>query len=60
MFGLYILSCVGSGVQRLGLALSIGPKWVGFYLRMEMESSLWNILKKKKDDVQKLNNCTKF
>jgi hypothetical protein len=26
VFGLYILSCVGAGFRRQGLALSIGPK----------------------------------
>jgi hypothetical protein len=28
---MYILSCDSSGVRGQGLALSIGPNWVGFY-----------------------------
>jgi hypothetical protein len=31
-------------VRRQGLALSIGPNWVGFYLRTETESSLRNVV----------------
>jgi hypothetical protein len=33
VFGLYTISCVGVGVWRSGLALSIGYNWVGFTLR---------------------------
>jgi hypothetical protein len=29
VLGLYTLSCIGAGVWRQGLALSIGPNWVG-------------------------------
>jgi hypothetical protein len=33
---------------RERLALSIGPNWIGFYLRIEIESSLWNVVFNKK------------
>jgi hypothetical protein len=49
VFGLYILSGVDFGVQRL--ALSIGPNRVGFYLRTEAESSLRNVIFNKKLDI---------
>jgi hypothetical protein len=39
---LYILPYVCTGVRRWELALAIGTSWVGFYLKMETESSLRN------------------
>jgi hypothetical protein len=56
VFGLYILSGVGSGVRRCRLALSIRPNRVGFYLKTETESDLRNVVLIKKnwtmDNVQ--------
>jgi hypothetical protein len=46
--GLDILSCVGAGVQRWGLALSIWPTWVRFYLKTEIEPPLQIIVLNKK------------
>jgi hypothetical protein len=57
MFYLYILPFDASDDRRKGLALSIGPNWVGFlFLRTETESSLRNfVLNKNKtiNDAQK-------
>jgi hypothetical protein len=39
MFSLYMLSSLGSGVRRQGLALPIGSNLVDFYLKTETESS---------------------
>jgi hypothetical protein len=44
VFGLYILSCAGSGVRRWGLALSIGPNRVDFYLTTKTEYRLRNVV----------------
>jgi hypothetical protein len=40
--GVYIVSCVGTGVRRWELVISIGPNWVGFCLTTETESNLRN------------------
>jgi hypothetical protein len=46
-------------MQLQGLALSIWPTWVGFYLRTETVCLLNVVFKQKMamDNVQKLNNC---
>jgi hypothetical protein len=59
VLGLCTLCCVGAGVRRWGLALSIGPKLSRFHLKMETESSLRNVVFLNKnrtvDNVQEHN-----
>jgi hypothetical protein len=54
-----VADCVG--VQREGLAASIRPSWVDFYLQTEPEFSLRNVVFKIKNrtmgNVQKHKNC---
>jgi hypothetical protein len=60
VLGLYTLYGVGTNVWREGLALLIGPNGVGFYLKMEIESSLQNLFLNKNmmmDNVHKHNIC---
>jgi hypothetical protein len=61
LLGSYILSYVGADVRRWGLALSIGPNWVGstWRRRQDPASERLCFLNKTRttENVQKYNNC---
>jgi hypothetical protein len=51
------LSCVGSGDRRQGLALLVGPNWVGFLPEHAAVSETFLNKNRMMDNVQNINNC---
>jgi hypothetical protein len=43
-FILFKIRCFRDVDYPLGLNISIGSKWIGFHLKVETESSLWNVV----------------